>query len=261
MRNIFADLPERSDEERIEEILAAPAFASSGSSRPGRPRRPASGTTRAADEWVMVLSGGARLLVEGEAERAMAPGDHRLPASPPAPPRHLDRSRASDGLARGAYRREAATRELTRRFCDKRHCAVDRRACDTAARLGRRLPGGRIRCRPRSEEPSPSPSLSPLAIAGAERGGERDLVHEREGRRSASSRRRSASPTASASPRATTAPPAMKAASWWRAAATPASPKSAARRSSPRRPGRTWWRRGRAAAGHQAFQSARRPAP
>lgn len=30
------------------------------------------------DEWVMILSGAARVLVEGEAERALAPGDHML---------------------------------------------------------------------------------------------------------------------------------------------------------------------------------------
>ncbi|UUL83666.1 cupin domain-containing protein [Sphingomonas qomolangmaensis] len=30
------------------------------------------------DEWVMLLSGAARLLVEGEPERSLAPGDHML---------------------------------------------------------------------------------------------------------------------------------------------------------------------------------------
>ena len=50
-------------------------FASSGSSRPGRRRRPASGTTSLRTSGSSCIEGAAGLLVEGEAEQHLGPGD------------------------------------------------------------------------------------------------------------------------------------------------------------------------------------------
>ena len=75
MRNIFTDLPEGSDAERIEAVLERPGVRIERIVSTGQASPPGFWYDQASDEWVMVLAGAARLLIEGEAERAMAAGD------------------------------------------------------------------------------------------------------------------------------------------------------------------------------------------
>lgn len=78
MINLFAGLPERAAEEFVTELLARPGvrierIVSTGQTTPeDRPY------DQAHDEWVALLRGGARLWIEGEGERELAPGDHVL---------------------------------------------------------------------------------------------------------------------------------------------------------------------------------------
>ena len=52
-----------------------PDFASSASSRPGQASPPGFWYDQPQDEWVIVLRGAAGLLVEGEPEQRLGPGD------------------------------------------------------------------------------------------------------------------------------------------------------------------------------------------
>ena len=76
--NLLSDLPSPGGEESFESILARPGvrierIVSHGHvTPPDRPYR------QEADEWVMLLRGGARLETEGRAEIPLAPGDHLL---------------------------------------------------------------------------------------------------------------------------------------------------------------------------------------
>ncbi|MBS0559344.1 MAG: cupin domain-containing protein [Proteobacteria bacterium] len=78
MTNLFAGLPARADEELVTELLARPGLrieriVSTGQTTPeDRPY------DQPHDEWVALLAGGARLWIEGEGERALAPGDTLL---------------------------------------------------------------------------------------------------------------------------------------------------------------------------------------
>ena len=51
---------------------------------------------------MLLVEGGAHLLIEGEGELVLGPGDHLLIAGACPPPRDMDRSRAADDLAGGA---------------------------------------------------------------------------------------------------------------------------------------------------------------
>ncbi len=52
------------------------------------------------DEWVLVVAGGARLRIDGEAQdRELARRRLRLPSGPLPPSRRLDPKRAADGVA------------------------------------------------------------------------------------------------------------------------------------------------------------------
>ena len=77
MRNIFADLPEGSDAERIEAILERPGVRVERIVSTGQASPPGFWYDQSSDEWVIVLAGAAHLLVEGEAEWAMAAGESR----------------------------------------------------------------------------------------------------------------------------------------------------------------------------------------
>ncbi|MFL5142568.1 MAG: cupin domain-containing protein [Microvirga sp.] len=80
--NIFADLPDRLVEERIEELLSAPGLRIERIVSTGQASPEGVWYDQPQDEWVVVLAGSAGLLVEGEgAPRTLAPGDHvHLPA-------------------------------------------------------------------------------------------------------------------------------------------------------------------------------------
>ena len=66
------------EEESFEALLSRPdvlieRIVSNGHATP--PDRP---YLQPHDEWVMIVAGAARLLVEGQPERSLAPGDHML---------------------------------------------------------------------------------------------------------------------------------------------------------------------------------------
>lgn len=76
--NLFADLPAGGGEELITELLRRPGvrierIVSTGQATPeDRPY------DQPHDEWVLLLAGAARLVLEGDGERTLAPGDHLL---------------------------------------------------------------------------------------------------------------------------------------------------------------------------------------
>jgi cupin 2 domain-containing protein len=73
--NLFRDLPAPGAAEAFEDLFAAPGarierIVSTGQSTP-----PGEWMVQDWDEWVVLIAGGARLLIDGEAERTLAPGD------------------------------------------------------------------------------------------------------------------------------------------------------------------------------------------
>ena len=59
------------------------------------------------DEWVLIVTGAARLRIEGEqSDRELGEGDVDLNPGPLPASRHLDARRAADGLARSAFHLE-----------------------------------------------------------------------------------------------------------------------------------------------------------
>jgi cupin 2 domain-containing protein len=76
--NLLADLPTRGGVETFTELLRRPGvrierIVSTGQVTP--PDRP---YDQPHDEWVLLLTGAARLWLEGASERILAPGDHLL---------------------------------------------------------------------------------------------------------------------------------------------------------------------------------------
>ena len=80
--NLFADIPDRLAEEEVATLLARPGLRIERIVSTGQASPPGFWYDEDRDEWVVVLSGGAGLLVEGEsAPRTLRPGDHvHLPA-------------------------------------------------------------------------------------------------------------------------------------------------------------------------------------
>ena len=78
MINLFDDLPARSPDEIVTELLLRQGvrierIVSTGQSTPtDKPYR------QEHDEWVLLLAGAAGLRIEGEGERNLRPGDHVL---------------------------------------------------------------------------------------------------------------------------------------------------------------------------------------
>jgi cupin 2 domain-containing protein len=81
MPNIFADLPAASAEEQLTDLLARPGLRIERIVSTGQASPPGFRYDQTHDEWVILLSGGAGLAIEGEAERRLQPGDYvYLPA-------------------------------------------------------------------------------------------------------------------------------------------------------------------------------------
>ena len=78
MINLFDDLPARSHEEIVTELLLCKGvrierIVSTGQSTPAdKPY------DQSHDEWVLLLAGSAGLWIEGQGERDLRPGDHLL---------------------------------------------------------------------------------------------------------------------------------------------------------------------------------------
>ena len=78
MINLFDDLPRQADEELFTELLRRKGvrierIVSTGQSTPAdKPYN------QKYDEWVLLVSGSARLWIEGEGERELRPGDYVL---------------------------------------------------------------------------------------------------------------------------------------------------------------------------------------
>jgi cupin 2 domain-containing protein len=73
--NLFRNLPAPGAAESFEDLFAAHGarierIVSTGQSTP-----PGEWMVQDWDEWVVLIAGGARLLIDGEAERMLAPGD------------------------------------------------------------------------------------------------------------------------------------------------------------------------------------------
>lgn len=75
MRNLFDDVPESASEERIDVLLSRPGLTAERIVSTGQASPPGFWYDQPRDEWVIVLRGAAGLVVEGEAERVLAPGD------------------------------------------------------------------------------------------------------------------------------------------------------------------------------------------
>ena len=75
MRNILEGVPDKTAEEQIEILLSRPGIAIERIVSTGQASPPGFWYDQPQDEWVMVLKGAAALLIEGEAERRLAPGD------------------------------------------------------------------------------------------------------------------------------------------------------------------------------------------
>lgn len=81
MENIFRDISRRAASEQVEALFARPGLRIERIVSTGQASPPGFWYDQPQDEWVIVLRGGAGLLVEGEAERTLGPGDFAfLPA-------------------------------------------------------------------------------------------------------------------------------------------------------------------------------------
>jgi len=81
MANLFSDLPATAEEERLDDLLKRPGVRIERIVSTGQASPPDFWYDQAWDEWVVLLSGGAGLTVEGSAEVALSPGDYiHLPA-------------------------------------------------------------------------------------------------------------------------------------------------------------------------------------
>jgi cupin 2 domain-containing protein len=75
MANLFADLPEKADGELLHDLLSCPGLRIERIVSTGQASPPGFWYDQDWDEWVVLLSGGAGLAVEGESETKLKPGD------------------------------------------------------------------------------------------------------------------------------------------------------------------------------------------
>jgi cupin 2 domain-containing protein len=76
MANLFADLPAQADEEQLSDLLTRPGLRIERIVSTGQASPPGFWYDQNWDEWVVLLSGGAGLAIEDEAEQSLTPGDH-----------------------------------------------------------------------------------------------------------------------------------------------------------------------------------------
>lgn len=76
MPNIFHDLPAKAAEEALSDLLVRPGIRIERIVSTGQASPPDFWYDQPHDEWVIVLSGSAGLLVEGEPEAVLRPGDY-----------------------------------------------------------------------------------------------------------------------------------------------------------------------------------------
>ncbi|MGA7965396.1 MAG: cupin domain-containing protein [Gammaproteobacteria bacterium] len=76
MPNIFADLAVAAPEEALTDLLARPGLRIERIVSTGQASPPGFWYDQAHDEWVILLAGAAGLLIEGEDERRLVPGDY-----------------------------------------------------------------------------------------------------------------------------------------------------------------------------------------
>lgn len=79
--NLFSGLPGDADEERLDDLLMRPGVRIERIVSTGQASPPGFWYDQKWDEWVVLLAGSAGLLVEGETEAGLTPGDYLfLPA-------------------------------------------------------------------------------------------------------------------------------------------------------------------------------------
>jgi cupin 2 domain-containing protein len=76
MANLLSDLSATADSEQLQDILRRPGVRIERIVSTGQASPPDFWYDQDWDEWVVLLAGAAGLLIEGEAERKLAPGDH-----------------------------------------------------------------------------------------------------------------------------------------------------------------------------------------
>ena len=77
--NLFAGLPDSAPDEVVDDLLAGRDFVLKRVVSTGQATPPGQWYDQAEDEWVVLLSGAAGLLIEGEPQpRVLAPGDWLL---------------------------------------------------------------------------------------------------------------------------------------------------------------------------------------
>lgn len=76
MPNLFADLPDKADEERLDDLLKRPGVRIERIVSTGQASPPDFWYDQNWDEWVVVLSGSAGLTIAGEPETTLGPGDY-----------------------------------------------------------------------------------------------------------------------------------------------------------------------------------------
>jgi cupin 2 domain-containing protein len=81
-RNLLADLPSSLAQEEITTLMSSPGVRIERIVSRGQASPPGFWYDQAQDEWVIVLAGAARLMIEGESEPTpMKPGDYvHIPA-------------------------------------------------------------------------------------------------------------------------------------------------------------------------------------
>lgn len=76
MANLLSDLPAKADSEQLQDILRRPGVRIERIVSTGQASPPGFWYDQDWDEWVVLLAGTAGLLIEGDVERKLVPGDH-----------------------------------------------------------------------------------------------------------------------------------------------------------------------------------------
>lgn len=76
MTNLFADLPVTADAELFNDLLKRPGVRIERIVSTGQASPPGYWYDQDWDEWILLLAGSAGLVIEGDAEVTLNPGDH-----------------------------------------------------------------------------------------------------------------------------------------------------------------------------------------